>query len=106
VLRAIRDLDGAGAAINVSAIAARAAVDRSYIYSHPDRLAEVRRLRDGGQPAPRRKRVAERASEASLRARLATAHDELARLRGENRELRRRLEEALGAQWDAELTRG
>jgi hypothetical protein len=70
VLRAIRDLDGAGAAINVSAIAARAAVDRSYIYSHPDLLAEVRRLRDGGQPAPRRKRVAERASEASLRARL------------------------------------
>jgi hypothetical protein len=106
VLRAIRDLDAAGAAINVSAVADRAGVDRSYIYNHPDLLARVRRLRDSDRPALTRRPVAERASEASLQARLAAAHDELARLRAENRELRRRLEEALGAQWDADLAPG
>jgi hypothetical protein len=106
VLGAIRDLDAAGGAINVSAVAARAGVDRSYIYKHADLLAEVRRLRDRDRPTPTRRPAGERASEASLQARLATAHDELARLRAENRELSRRLEEALGAKWHAELARG
>jgi uncharacterized protein DUF6262 len=106
VLGAIRELDAAGAAVNVSAVASRAGVDRSYIYNQPDLLAEVRRLSDGDRPTPTRRPVAERASEASLRARLASAHGEITRLRVENRELRRRLEEALGAQWDNQLARG
>jgi Family of unknown function (DUF6262) len=105
VLRAIRELDAASAAINVAAVAARAGVDRSYIYDHPDLFAEVRRLRDGDRPTPTRRPVAERASEASLQARLASAHEEITRLRAENRELRRRLEEALGDRWDSDLAR-
>jgi hypothetical protein len=85
-------LDAAGTAINVSAVAASAGVDRSY--NQPDLLAEVRRLRDEHRPGPTRRPAAERASEGSLQARLAAAHHEVARLRAENRELRRRLEEA------------
>lgn len=103
VSEAIRALNAGCEAINVSAVAARAGVDRSYIYDHPDLLDEIRQL-GGGSRALVRRPIEERGSQASLQARLATAHAELARLRAENRDLRHHLEEALGARWDAQRT--
>lgn len=103
VLQAIRHLNASCEPINVSAVAARAGVDRSYIYDHPDLLDEIRRRRQN-DPRPATSRpIQERGSPASLQARLATAHAELARLRAENRELHRRLEDTLGTDWDAQL---
>ena len=84
-------------------MAALAGVDRSYIYSQLDLLAEIRRRRTtepvklAGRPA------ADRATVASLKARLAGAHDEIARLKAENRTLHERLATALGEAWDADL---
>jgi Family of unknown function (DUF6262) len=103
VSRTIRTLNASCEAISVSAVAAGAGVDRSYIYDHPDLLDEIRQLRGDSQAVVRRP-IKERGSQASLQARLATAHAELARLRAENRDLRHHLENALGAHWDAQLT--
>lgn len=103
VLQAIRHLNASCEPINVSTVAARAGVDRSYIYDHPDLLDEIRQRRHN-DPRPAGKRpLQERGSQASLQARLATAHAELARLRAENRELRRRLEDTLGSDWHTQL---
>jgi hypothetical protein len=87
-------------ASRVSAVAARAGVDRSYIYDHPDLLSEIRPLRERNSSPMARRPLQERGSQASLQARLAAAHAELARLRADNRELRRCLEDTLGAQWN------
>lgn len=102
VLKAIRHLNTSGETINVSAVAARAGVGRSYIYDHPGLLAEIRQRRDRDPRPADRRPLQERGSQASLQARLATAHAELARLRAENRDLRRHLEDTLGTQWDTQ----
>ncbi len=99
VAKAIRSLNAASEPVNVSAVAARAGVDRSYIYDHPDLLKDIVRLREGDSRPLACRPAEERATEASLRARLAATHDELVRLRTENSELRRRLEETLGECW-------
>jgi hypothetical protein len=51
-----------------------------------------------------RRPAADRATVASLQARLASAHDEIARLKAENRTIRERLAIALGEAWETELT--
>jgi hypothetical protein len=102
VLRAIRQLDRAGKQITVAAVAAEARVDRSYIYDHPDLLEQVRRQR-GTTPVKLASRpVAERATIASLQARLRSADEEIARLKAENRRLHGRLAVALGDAWQGE----
>ena len=104
VIAAIRKLDRAGQPITVAGVAALAGVDRSYIYDQPDLLEEIRQRRtaDAGQagaaPAGR-----DRATVASLQARLASAHEEIARLKAENRKIRERLAIALGDAWETEL---
>jgi hypothetical protein len=103
VLNAIRQLDRAAHPVTVAGVAALAGVDRSYIYDHPDLLEQIRQQR-GTTPvklAPRP--VAERSTLASLQARLASAHDEITRLKAENRKLRDRLAVALGDAWQADL---
>lgn len=87
VRQALRRLDSRGAAISFAVVAEEAEVDRSWLYSLPDLAAEIRRLRDGtaGQLASRPQR--ERASDASLRARLAAAHETIRDARAQNREM-------------------
>lgn len=101
---AARELCEAGSAVNVHAVAAHAGVARSFIYTRPDLLEVIREL--GASTARLRvQRTTTRASDASLRTRLADALDrqrELAaelvtvkvereRLLQEVRELRRQL---------------
>jgi hypothetical protein len=105
VLNAIRQLDRAAHPVTLAGVAALAGVDRSYIYDHPDLLEQIRQQR-GTTPvklAPRP--VTERSTLASLQARLTSAHEEIARLKAENRTIRDRLAIALGDAWDADLTR-
>jgi len=104
VTAAIRKLDRAAQPVTVTGVAALAGVDRSYIYSQPDLLAEIRRRRTAEPPKLARRPAADRATVASLQARLASAHDEIARLKAENRTIRERLAIALGEAWETELT--
>ena len=54
VIAAIRQLDSAALPVTVAGVAAQAGVDRSYIYSHPDLLEQIRqRAQHDGQAAPR-----------------------------------------------------
>ena len=106
VTAAIGKLDKAGQPVNVSAVAGVAGVDRSYIYSQPDLLAEIRQRRTAAPPKLTTRSTAERATVASLQARLASAHDEIARLKTENQAIRERLAIALGEAWETELTTG
>ena len=104
VTAAIAKLDRAGQPVTVAGVAALAGVDRSYIYSQPDLLEEIRRRRTTEPAKLERRPVADRATVASLQARLASAHEEIARLKAENRTLRERLAIALGEVWETQLT--
>jgi len=104
VIAAIGKLDRAAEPVTVAGVAALASVDRSYIYSQSDLLAEIRRRRTAEPVKLARRPAADRATIASLQARLASAHDEIARLKAENRAIRERLAIALGEAWESELT--
>jgi hypothetical protein len=106
VTAAIGKLDRAAQPVTVSGVAALAGVDRGYIYTQPDLLAEIRRRRTAEPPKLARRPAADRATVASLQARLASAHDEIMRLKAENRAIRERLAIALGEVWETELTTG
>lgn len=93
IRQAMRRLDTRGAAINFAIVAAEAGVDRSWLYSQADLAQEIRLLREQtiGPLIPRPQQ--ERASDTSLRARLAAAHQTISDARNENRELRSQLRE-------------
>jgi Family of unknown function (DUF6262) len=102
VIAAIRKLDRAGESITVAGVASMAGVDRSYIYDQVDLLQDIRQRRATPvKSAPRP--AAERATIESLQARLTSAHEEIARLKAENRKIRDRLAIALGDAWQAEI---
>jgi hypothetical protein len=102
VTAAIRKLDRGGASITVAAVASLAGVDRSYIYDQVDLLEEIRRRR-ATAVRPVARPAAERATLESLQARLTSAHEEIARLKAENRKLREGVAIALGDAWQAEI---
>jgi hypothetical protein len=104
VLNAIRQLDRAADPVTVAGGAALAGVDRSYIYDHPDLLDQIRQQRDTTPVKLAARPVAERSTLASLQARVAGAHEEITRLKAENRKLRDRLAVTLGDAWQADLT--
>jgi hypothetical protein len=104
VLNAIRQLDRAAHPVTVAGVAALAGVDRSYIYDHPDLLEQIRQQRNTTPVKLAPRPVAERSTLASLQARLTSAHEEMTRLKAENRKLRDRLAVTLGDAWQADLT--
>jgi hypothetical protein len=77
-------------------------VDRSYIYDQVDLLEDIRQRR-ATPVRPVARPAAERATLESLQARLASAHEEIARLKAENRSLRERVAIVLGDAWQAEI---
>ncbi len=94
-IQALRELDRAGTPVTFAAVATAAAISRSWLYTQPDISDQIRRLRtktDGTVPA------GQRATDASLRARLATALDRNRQLADDNARLRRQLTRALGDQ--------
>ena len=98
VIAAIRKLDRAGDSITVSAVASLAGVDRSYIYDQVDLLEDIRQRR--ARPVrPVARPAAERATLESLQARLASAHEEIARAQSREPLAAR----ALGEAWQAEI---
>ncbi len=98
-VRAIRELDRAGAAISFAAVAQAAGVSRSWLYAEHDLRQEITRLREATRPVPAPAIPAsQRASDASLRRRLVLAEQRIRQLRDDNDKLRRQLAHALGDQ--------
>ncbi len=104
VTAAVRKLDRAGEPVTLAGVAELVGVDRSYIHSQPDLTEQIRQLRTTTPAKLAARPAAERATITSLQARLASAHEEITRLKIENRALHQRLSVALGDAWDAELS--
>lgn len=102
--RVLRELSRRGAAVNFAAIAAAAGVSRQFLYTHPELRVEIEQLRGEQQRELSRLPVAERASDASIRARLRAALDDNQRLREENTHLREELALAHGRARELEFT--
>ena len=102
-IQALRELDRAGTPVTFAGVSRAAGISRSWVYTQPDISGQIRRLRQqtnaagsaGGIPA------AQRSTDASLRARLATVLDRNKQLTEENARLRRQLARALGDQRSA-----
>jgi hypothetical protein len=105
VRAALRKLDRDGATVTFAAVAASARVSRAFLYQHAQLRAEIEALRaaqaDGPAPVP----VRQRASDASLRARLRAALDDSQRQREEIAALREELALAHGRVRELELDR-
>jgi hypothetical protein len=107
-VQALRELDRAGTPVTFAGVARAAGISRSWLYTQPDVGSQIRRLRqetnaagsDCGIPA------AQRATDASLRARLTAALDRNKQLANENARLRRQLARALGDQRSAGMRSG
>ena len=98
-IQALRELDRAGAPVTFAAVAAAAAISRSWLYTQPDIRDQIQRLRNStsripGVPVP----AGQRPTGASLRARLTAALQRNQALADENARLRRQLARALGDQ--------
>jgi len=100
---ALRELDRAGTAITFEAVARRAGVSRSWLYSQPDLRADIERLREAtGRTPAAAVPAAQRTSDASLLRRLQSGQARNRQLSEDNQQLRRQLAHALGDQRAAE----
>jgi hypothetical protein len=102
---ALRQLDSEGATVTFAAVASRARVSRAFLYAHSELRAAIEALRATQGPAPARLPVRQRASDASVRARLRAALDENQRQREELARLREELALAHGRVRELELDR-
>jgi len=102
--QALREIDRAGTPVTFARVAKAAGISRSWLYTQPDISSQIRRLRQktnaAGIPA------AQRATDASMRARLATALERNKQLADENARLRRQLARVLGDQRSAGMRSG
>lgn len=103
-IAALRRMNATGAAINFDGLAREAGVSRSWLYTQPDLRAEIERLRER-RPTRSMPTVpsGQRASDASLLARLQAATERIRRLEQDNRYLRQALAEALGERRTADI---
>lgn len=96
-IAALRRMDDAGLVINFDTVARAANVSRSWLYNQPDLREQVERLRQPRTTAGRRTPPErQRATDASLLARLDIASARIQELETDNKRLRRALAEALG----------
>jgi hypothetical protein len=104
-VRALRELDRAGATITFDGVARAAGISRSWLYTQPDLRSEIERLREATRRDPSAALpAAQRSSDASLLHRLKASLDRNQRLAEENQRLRRQLAHALGDQRATEQT--
>jgi chromosome segregation ATPase len=92
----LAEMNDAGEPVTVALIARRAGVSRSWIYTQPalrDRIGQLQRHR---ADADANRETITRASDDSLRQRLALAHERISQLRAENQQLRGALAQAHG----------
>jgi hypothetical protein len=99
-IQALRELGRSGAPVTFAGVAQAAGISRSWLYTQPDISSQIRRLRQEKDGAGSAGTIlaGQRATDASLRARLAAALDRNKQLADENARLRRQLACALGDQ--------
>jgi hypothetical protein len=97
-IQTLRELDRAGTLVTFAGVARAARVSRSWLYTQPDISSQIRRLRTSTDGAGSAGAIpaGQRATDASLRARLTAALDRNRKLADENARLRRQLTHALG----------
>jgi septal ring factor EnvC (AmiA/AmiB activator) len=95
VIKAINDASSSGGELSVSAIARAAAVDRTFLYRHPDLLAQAHLAQERPAAAENGGPLASRAS---LQADLANAQGQIARQAARIRQLEAKLSQMLGDQ--------
>jgi hypothetical protein len=96
-IQALRELDRAGSPVTFASVAGAAGISRSWLYTQPDIRDQIRQLRGSRSPGPASAIPAsQRATDTSLRARLATSLQRNQQLAEENARLRRQLARALG----------
>ena len=105
-IQALRELDRAGAPVTFASVASAAGISRSWLYTQPDMRSQIQELRNAATPSGPALPARQRASDPSLRARLAVALERNHQLAGENARLRRQLARALGDQRSARLQSG
>ena len=106
-IHALRELDRTGGAVTFAAVAEAAGISRSWLYTQPDIRGQIQSLRDTGrQSRPAAIPDRQRATDASLRSRLATATERNRQLTEENCRLRHQLARALGDQRSARTRSG
>jgi hypothetical protein len=107
-IQTLRELDRAGTPVTFAAVAQAARVSRSWLYTQPDISGQIRRLRKSKDDVGSADAIpsGQRATDASLRARLAAALDRNKQLADENARLRRQLARALGDQRAARTRSG
>ncbi len=99
-VQALRELDRSGRPVTFIAVASAAGISRSWLYTQPDISDQIRRLRQKADSAGSAGTIpaGQRATDASLRARLTAALTRNQHLADENARLRRQLARALGDQ--------
>ena len=107
-IQALRELGRTGTPVTFAGVAQAAGVSRSWLYTQPDISGQIRRLRKSKDDAVSADAIpsGQRATDASLRARLAAALDRNKQLADENARLRRQLARALGDQRAARTRSG
>ena len=97
-VEALRLLDTSGEPVTYTRVAQAANVSRSWLYRQPDLRREIDRLRTGQHTTTTPVPSAQRASTDSIRRRLEASHDEIQRLKEENRLLRDQVARRFGEQ--------
>lgn len=92
----LAEMNDAGETVTVARIARRAGVSRSWIYTQPALRDQIQQLRQHHADAAANRETTIRASDDSLRQRLALAHERISELRAENQQLRDALAHAHG----------
>ena len=107
-VQALRELDRAWHSRDVRRVAQAAEISRSWLYTQPDISGQIRRLRENTHGAGSAGTIpaGQRATDASLHARLTAALDRNKQLADENARLRRQLARALGDQRSARTRSG
>jgi Family of unknown function (DUF6262) len=105
-IQALRELDRAGTPVTFAGVARAAGISRSWLYTQPDISGQIRKLRQDTSNADGAVPAGQRATDASLRARLAAALERNKHLADENARLRRQLARALGDQRSARTQSG
>lgn len=94
--QALVQLADTGEPVTVARLANRAGVSRSWIYTQPELREQIQQLQQQRVGAHHVQGTVTRASDESLRRRLALAHQRITELRTENQELRDALAHAHG----------
>jgi predicted nucleic acid-binding Zn-ribbon protein len=89
-------LADSGEPVSIAALATRAGVSRSWIYTQPELRERIEQLQQSSSRGTSRADSAHRASDESLHRRLTLAHQRITQLRNENQQLRDALAHAHG----------